>query len=104
MRLARQLLEPVFKEQGPNASVLTRGDVVRTLRDQEGGSHFDPTLTEPVYIKLVKNGSAGWLHINERAATLIDPGPHLATMRQIAWEMEQTLRDLPDRLKRQAQP
>lgn len=69
---------------------LTRKDLVLTLRDQEGGSHFDEELKNPAYIS-VKEGNLGWVLVTPRGSESIDPGPQFASMRQIAWELEQSL-------------
>jgi len=69
---------------------LTRKDLVLTLRDQEGGSHFDAELTNPAYIS-AKEGNMGWVLVTPEGSQSIDPGPQFATMRQIAWELEQSI-------------
>jgi len=69
---------------------LTRKDLVLTLRDQEGGSHFDKELTNPAYIS-AKDGNMGWTLVTPKGDQSIDPGPQFATMRQIAWELEQSI-------------
>lgn len=71
---------------------LSRSLLLRTLRDQEGGSHYDSEVSDDAY-KLMKNG-AGWY------IRLADGTEHpfgdveLATARQIAYEAEQSLKDL----------
>lgn len=79
--------DPIIKDQ--RGRTLSRKNLVHSLRDQEGGGHFDEHLTDETYIGIAKNNSVGWLITNETtAARPIDPGPHLATMRQLAWEIE----------------
>lgn len=95
--------EPIFKEQGIDALTLDRQTLTRALRDQEGGSHFDDELSNPVYIGIAKEHSDEWLLVTEQGSAQIEPGPHLASMRQIAWELEHTIASLPDELRKQTQ-
>ena len=82
--------EAVYQDQ--KKRTLSRKNIVSSLRDQEGGAHFDARLTEETYIGIAKEDSAKWYWtINGQDAGPIRPGPHLATMRQIAWELEQAL-------------
>src|SRR5262249_6171302 len=76
--------------------VLTRKTLVASLRDQDGGSHFDSDLTEPAYRGVAKENSAGG-HFRSKAGDMpVAPGPRLASMRQIAWELNASLCDVVD--------
>jgi hypothetical protein len=81
--------EPVIRDN--QRRVLSRKNIVFSLRDQEGGAHFDEELRDEVYKSLVKENSAGWVVQKGDVMQPVMPGPHLATMRQIAWELERTL-------------
>jgi hypothetical protein len=69
---------------------LTRKELVLTLRDQEGGGHFDEELRNPAYIA-ISTPDFGWKWITPDGEKPINPGAHLATMRQIAWEAEKSI-------------
>jgi hypothetical protein len=77
--------EPIFRDT--ERRVLDRKGLTRSLRDHEGGSHLDAELRDPVYRGVAREHSAGWTYCNEP----LKPGPHLASMRQVAWELEKTL-------------
>jgi hypothetical protein len=63
-----------------------------TLRDQDGGAHDDPELSDAGCVSVAKGAGVGlWFRIDNEAQRRPDPGPHLASMRQIAWELEQAL-------------
>ena len=84
--------QPVIKDS--NGLITTRHSLARALRDQDGGSHFDETLKDPAYIAIYQQLSANWFIGDGVHMHPVDPGPHLATMRQIAWELEQSLKDI----------
>lgn len=69
---------------------LTRGGLILHMRDKDGGSHFDPKLTDPVYVQLSKKDATSFYAIRDgfqqRASWAAE-----ATVRQIAWEFDQTL-------------
>jgi hypothetical protein len=71
---------------------LNRMRLVRALRDQDGGSHIDGTLTGEVYIHLKKG--AGW-QLDHKDGN-VGPVSNLiaALMRQVAWEIMETLKEL----------
>lgn len=82
--------EPVFTDN--QRMTLSRKTLVITLRDQEGGAHFDDEIKDVIYRAVAYNNAAGWLCGRPgEPGKPIDPGPHFATMRQIAWEIEQSL-------------
>lgn len=61
------------------------------MRHQDGGGHIGP-LTDPAYVKLKAGG--GWFAgSGNRPPKQMDMAA-AATMRQIAWEVTETLKDL----------
>lgn len=83
--------EPIFTDR--EKATLSRRTLVQTLRDQEGGAHFDDEVTAVVYRAVANDNAAGWLYGRPgEEGKPIDPGPHFATMRQIAWEIVQSLK------------
>ena len=96
---------------------LTRVDLVKSLRDQDGGAHVDGQLTEHKYhlIKsmgndslLIKDGKPYDLGVARAPGPIDDglrdrlrkppyrgnppiPGAHWAAMAQVAWELDQSL-------------
>jgi hypothetical protein len=89
--------DPIIRDK--SRQTLSRRTLTRALRDQEGGSHFDENLSDPVYIGVAKENSMGWVITTAEGTRPLDPGPHLASMRQISWELEQSLQDLPEQLR-----
>lgn len=82
--------EAVFKDR--KHRTLTRRALARSLRDQDGGAHFDEELKDEVYVGVAKENSTGWVVVTREGRRPLDnPGAHLASMRQIAWELEQTI-------------
>ncbi|WP_156465592.1 hypothetical protein [Methylobacterium sp. Leaf106] len=82
----------IFDDKRGNA--LTRRSIVRALRSQDGGSHFDEHLTDPAYVALSRENAPGWgFGVDGDISTPFPPGAHLAMMRVIAWELEKTLVD-----------
>lgn len=70
---------------------LTRKKLVFALRNNEGGSHSDEVLLNPSYIKLRNPGlTTPKLVTPSGAAPMLQA--ELATMRQIAWELAETLK------------
>jgi hypothetical protein len=70
---------------------LSRKRLVFTLRSQEGGAHFDPELRDPTYVHFARQGLTTPLVLRPG----VDPAPmieaELASMRQVAWELLNTL-------------
>lgn len=77
--------EVIYEAKGEK---LSRGDLLRTLRDQDGGSHYDNEITDPAYTSL-KDG-AGWI-LTVDGETREVSGAATASARQIAYELEQSL-------------
>jgi len=64
---------------------LSRKNIILSIRDQDGGAHVDPELTDEEYLKLTTDPVAA-IRIGGKPAK----GLHLAIARQIGWEIEQT--------------
>ncbi len=76
--------EKVFETT--DGRILTRKNVVFSIRDTDGGSHFDSEWGDEAYQILAT--------VNDSQVTCANkpiPFAHLATMRQIAWELERSL-------------
>lgn len=73
---------------------LTRRRLVHTLRNQDGGSHLDSTITDPAYVRVAKGNEFSWNFSTPSGGGVLK-GSHLATMRQIAWEIQSTLTNNP---------
>jgi hypothetical protein len=94
--------EPIFQEIAPSkpgfplgdGRKLSRKNLVFHLRSQDGGGHYDTELRHEPYIGLAVRRRIGIYRDNNGAAEPIGD-PHLASMRQIAWELEQSLKDIP---------
>lgn len=104
--------EPIFQN---GKLTLTRKNLIFTLRSQVGGSHADGVITDesfqwlrtssPIHVKTAPAGPARDADGNEVDcppelegifAAFDGPVPngHLASMRQIAWEIDQKLQEL----------
>lgn len=70
---------------------LTRKSLVFSLRNQEGGAHLDPVLSDPNYLRFAREQlTTPFVVAPGRQPTPI-LGAELASMRQIAWELLKTL-------------
>lgn len=89
--------EPIYKEPSSNriARTLTRKNLVCNLRDQDGGSHVDAELTDELYTGLGYKDSTAYFRVKVDGTQHPVPYAHLASMRQIAWELEYSLSDVP---------
>lgn len=76
-------------------SVLTRRDIVLMLANTDGGAHVDPVL-EHRYDALSRNNGLGTFGYRtaEGVETVIDTNPALPIMRQMAFELMETLRPI----------
>jgi len=87
----------VFKDNQNN--FFTRGDLVLTVANQEGGTHIDPKLNK-AYANLSRFNSLGWKYSIHKGGVEIEAGlnnPVLPSIRQIAHELLKTLKDeFPD--------
>lgn len=77
---------------------LTRNDITQTLRNQDGGSHVDSHIRNEQYQLFKDHGAPGMRHIDGAVTfgvTIHEGQPVVngvrATMRQIAWEVDQAL-------------
>lgn len=73
-----------YKEHG--AKCITRGELTLSLRDQDGGAHFDNKLRNSVYRTLTKEGS-GWFVVKSTQEQFPVLGVESATMAQVTWEL-----------------
>jgi hypothetical protein len=66
---------------------LNRGQIIRVMRDQDGGAHYDASLSDPVYAAAVRGELTGF-YVKEAPDKLI-PVPYAleTTMRQIGEEL-----------------
>ena len=69
---------------------LSRGQLVLTVADQDGGAHVDPEI-DGIYADLSRNNSLAWEAINGQEKRPME-GPERAAIRQIAHEMLKTLK------------
>ncbi len=71
---------------------LSRFDLVSSLRSKDGGSHFDGELPSTPYLEMKDNG-AGWMSTGGDLGNSVAPvkNGHLATMRHIAFEVQQSI-------------
>lgn len=71
-------------------SSFTRRDLTLALANKEGGAHVDPEL-EPGYAALSRNGSLGWVLVDDAGERQLLESPVPASVRLIAHEVERTL-------------
>lgn len=67
----------------------SRKDLVLVMADQDGGAHVDPSL-EQSYARLSRQNSMGWYTTGLIADRPVE-GIEFASVRQIAWELLETL-------------
>jgi len=72
-------------------ATMTRKRLVFALRNQEGGSHFDQ-LDDESYIKFAKESVWSFLPVGGETQKMY--GIEHATMRQVAWELLETLKSV----------
>ena len=71
-------------------NLFARKDIVLAVANKDGGAHVDPTLNED-YAALSRNNSMNWDFVNfEGKREPLGIGPELASVRQIAHELEKT--------------
>jgi hypothetical protein len=80
--------ERIYRDSGTE---LTRRRLVFSLRHQEGGGHIG-VLTDPAYIQLKAGG--GWFGNASDGSTRMLTEAATASMRQVAWEITETLAQL----------
>jgi len=69
---------------------ITRRNLIKLVRNKDGGGHFDPKIDDADY-QDTKTDFDPHIRISSPAGPKPLQGVHLATVRQIAWELEQTL-------------
>lgn len=83
--------------QNSRSETLSRKDVISYLRDKEGGSHLDGEIPMSPYLDLRKLQSAT-IGAEDESGNPVEmkikhlPNAHLASGRQIAWELEVSLK------------
>jgi hypothetical protein len=76
---------------------LSRKNLIFTMRDQDGGGHVDPTISNADYVKFKKDGDPLFRQIDRGVVfgegAVGEPVANglPATIRQIAWELDQSL-------------
>lgn len=92
--------EPVFRERPIGdrlGGTLSRKGLIQSMRDQDGGSHFDGELRDEVYAAFAKENAVGIQISDKHGSRDIPVGPLQATVRQIGWEIEQSISSLKAR-------
>ena len=69
---------------------ISRKNLVFHLRNGEGGGHVDPKINE-VFADISRYQSVGFPIFYGNTPLVPEYGPHYASMRQIAWEVEQSI-------------
>jgi hypothetical protein len=78
---------------------LTRKSLTFSLRNQEGGSHFDESIGDPNYLRFAKEQLTTPYIVAHGLPPKPILGAEFATMRQIAWELLKTLETTADEAK-----
>jgi hypothetical protein len=85
---------PVTKTS--DGAIYSRRDYVLTVANKEGGGHVDPELDE-AWVELTKRSRMGLVYFAESDAGRVEQpfegNLGLASVRQIAWEIEETFGD-----------
>lgn len=88
--------QPVTKDSGGN--LFSRKDYVLTASNKEGGAHVDHSL-DAAYADLTKNNALGCVYSTGAGPEQpMDRNPAFASVRQIAYEVEQTFKQHPLKL------
>jgi hypothetical protein len=83
---------------------MSRKDIVQVVADQDGGAHVDPNL-DKTYARLSRQNSFNVFFLSENLnGSQPLSGPHLASIRQIAYEILKTLEDRPKKKHRLRHP
>lgn len=82
---------PVVRDAQGNS--MSRRDVVLALANQDGGAHVDPSLKQSEYVAISREQSLGTIEYtgSDGRRHVVDANPLLAVMRQIAYEVDETL-------------
>ncbi len=70
---------------------MSRRTLILNVADTDGGAHVDPELDE-IYNNFSRNNSLGWIISDGNLAEYKGVNPHLAAVRQIAYEVIETVR------------
>jgi hypothetical protein len=73
---------------------LTRGQIIRGMRDQDGGAHYDEQLTDQNYIAATRGELTGFTYTDHTGQTFPVPFGLEMCMRQIAEEFRLTIRGI----------
>jgi hypothetical protein len=82
--------DPVTKDQ--NGTLFSRRDYVLALANKGGGGHVDPSLNQD-WADLTRDNSLGWFSFTGDGAATPVGNPAPASVRQIAHEVDRTIRD-----------
>ncbi len=74
---------------------LTREQIVRILRDKNGGAHFDAEVEDPLVAAVLQGRLGGFYYINQDGESQPVPGSLENCMRQIVEELWFSLKHLP---------
>jgi len=80
--------EPVIKSQ--RGEKFNRREIIGHVSNTDGGAHVDPDLDE-AYMNLSRKNSLGWIFTKD-GVEIPMKGPELASIRQIAYEVMETLK------------
>jgi len=72
---------------------LSRENLTRVLRNQDGGSHFDEVVRDQTYLAMINNFDPRLTFTFNGERVELQNG-HLVTMRQIGWELIESLRPI----------
>lgn len=72
---------------------INRHTLVNRIRSKDGGSHFDASINDEDYLAIKKDADSRFRWTVNGISTPV-PNAHLASLRQIAWELELTLKDI----------
>jgi hypothetical protein len=81
--------DSIFRS-GDNKHSLSRKKLVFALRNQDGGSHFDEVVMDPNYAEMTHG--KGWISVSPDGLQRPVRQLEMATMRQVAWELQQSLK------------
>jgi hypothetical protein len=88
--------ETIFTDAGGRD--LSRKNMILTLRSQDGGAHVDDSIRDEAYYWLANDANPGIRSVGPPGSPNATGRPiehgHRATVRQIGWEMDETLKRL----------
>ncbi|OBH55632.1 hypothetical protein A5686_06440 [Mycobacterium sp. E2479] len=87
---------PVSKDS--DGTLFCRKDFVLALANQEGGAHVDPQI-KAAYDKIANSNSMGWVHRKGDAEEIPLSNPVPYAVRQISYEVVESVRQQRDRIK-----